>query len=137
MTPSTDAHTDQVAIGRASRSLEFRLVADPFWLSPLRAMVHDAALHAGLDLEAAADLTMAVDEAVALLIDVAAPHDHISGELEVGGNGVRACLSLPGGRELSTGTFSWRVLATLTDEVVLLPGGAGIQLVKGRTRPHD
>jgi serine/threonine-protein kinase RsbW len=129
------------------RRFDFRFDARPFWLSPLRSMATDLALRAEFDVDAAADLTLAVDEAVAELIKAAVADEHISGCLEVTPTGIRVTVCLPpagshGPRILPTDTFGWHVLRTLADHVELIPdeddaqGAVGILLVKYRA-PAD
>jgi serine/threonine-protein kinase RsbW len=110
--------------------LEFRVEADPFWLSPIRSFVTDLGLRADLDLDAVADLTMAVDEAVALFLAAATRDQVVSGRVEIAHAVITVGVSLPGRRHLATDTFGWRVMTTLADRVETEPDGTGIRLVK-------
>lgn len=146
MNQQTNGHPTATALrGTTGRHrFEFRLDADPFWLSPVRSLVTNLALRAEFDLDTAADLTMAVDEAVALLINIAGRAEVVTGHVELTDGQIRVCVSLPARpqrpRLVSTDTFAWRVLSTLADRVELIPdgrgdtaGSLGIQLVKARS----
>lgn len=123
---ATAAHTPGL------RRFEFRLEADPFWLSPVRSFVTDLGLRADLDLDSVADLTMAVDEAVAQLIAAAGEGQRVTGHVEIARTFIAVCVSLPSRQHLATDTFGWRVLRALADHVELAPDGTGIVLVKER-----
>lgn len=112
----------------------------PSQLAPVRVVAADLAARADFDLDAVADLRMAVDEACATLATLAGPEDRLRCRLRVGSDGitVTARLSTPCASAIEQDTFGWRVLATLTDEVEVLsegvgsPSALGIRLVKRR-----
>ncbi|HEY0639975.1 MAG TPA: ATP-binding protein [Pseudonocardiaceae bacterium] len=123
--------------------LEITLDADPFWLSPLRATVTDLAIRVDLDVDAVADLTLAVDEACALLIREARPDDRLAARFDITTDRVAITVSLAGrrrpGRTVATTSFAWRVLRTLADDVRLTveddDAPVTIELAKSRIRP--
>lgn len=120
--------------------LELRVDADPFWMSSLRALITDLAMRADFDLDAVADLTLAVDEACALLIGASAPHETLVCRFAVSADSITVTATLPPVEHparrpnLPTDTFGWRVIRTLADEVELLTadGAPGIRLTKLR-----
>lgn len=109
---------------RCADQLEMRVPADPAWLPSLRVVAADLATRADFDLDAVADLRMAVDEACAELLSATLPdavlvcrfaveHDRIT---------VTVTVPTPGGTAVSRNGFGWRILTTLTDEVEVLGG---------------
>lgn len=105
--------------------LELRVDADPFWMSALRALITDIAIRADFDLDSVADLTLAVDEACAVLIGAAAPHDTLVCRFAVAVDRITVTATLPATwnrerRTVPTDTFGWRVIRTLTDDVELV-----------------
>jgi serine/threonine-protein kinase RsbW len=139
--------------------LELRLDADPFWMSPLRALVSDLAIRADFDLDAVSDLTLAVDEACAVLISAAHAGERLKCRFLMAPDEITVVTSLPGAtapnggrpagataepepcRSVATDTFGWQVMDALTDRVELTPadgadGGMGIRITKHRTAPH-
>lgn len=122
-------------------TVEIRTSASAALIPTIRAVASDLAARADFDLDAISDLRMAVDEACATLVEIAAPSstlrctfmvrpEHISVEAEV--------QAADSDATVSTDTFGWRVLQTLTDEVTVhrapgVSGGhpvVGIRLVK-------
>lgn len=111
----------------------------PAQLAPVRVVAADLAARVDFDLDAVSDLRMAVDEACATLAMLASPHARLRCELQVDTNRIIVVVRVPaaGAATISTDTFGWRVLATLTDEVEVLdegnsPRSLGIRLVKHR-----
>ncbi|ODT97369.1 MAG: anti-sigma factor [Pseudonocardia sp. SCN 72-86] len=117
-----------------SPTVEVRTAASAALIPTIRAVASDLAARADFDLDAISDLRMAVDEACATLVDVAAPgsglrcrfqvrDDRIDVRAEVEGAGADATVA--------TDTFGWRVLETLTDDVSVshTPGPEGRPLV--------
>ena len=101
-------------------TVEIRTAASPALIPTIRAVASDLAARADFDLDAIADLRMAVDEACATLVDVAATsatlactfhvqHERIEVQVEVRAHRADAIVS--------TDTFGWRVLQTLADKV--------------------
>ncbi len=134
MYPSTNSHHPDVPLPpHDRRCLRFRLDADPFWLSPLRSLVSGLGLRARLGVEAATDLMTAADEAVAVLMTVAATDEQITGHLEVTTAGVRAAFTLRRTYLLPPEALGWRILRALVDRVELVTDPTGIVLLKKRT----
>jgi serine/threonine-protein kinase RsbW len=137
--PSIGRLAGQSPIGRlADHQLELRLDADPFWMAPLRAFTSDIAARADFDLDAVADLTLAVDEACAALVGAAAPRDTLVCRFAVGTDHITVTATLPGcwpqERLLPDDGIGWRILTTLADDVQLLDElpAPGIRLTKHR-----
>ncbi len=106
----------------ARRSVLVRVGASAAQLPPLRVVAGDLAARADFDLDAVADLRLAVDEAAAELVAVAAPGASITCTFLVGDEGVDATVTVPVelATTLRTDSFGWRVLSTLVDDVHLL-----------------
>nr|WP_236790010.1 ATP-binding protein [Amycolatopsis sp. GM8] len=121
--PPLDAHDD----------IELRLGADLVHLPIVRSVVATIATRADFDLDAIADLRLAVDEACSTLITRAIPGSTMrclftvsDDELTFTGTVHSDSDSSP-----STKSFGWRVLTTLTDSVdsrVTSNGQAGHQI---------
>lgn len=113
----------------------------PPQVASVRVVAADLAARADFDLDAVADLRMAVDEACATLAALAPPQSRLRCVIEVEPQRivVTATLLAPGRapRPISQDSFGWRVLTTLADEVEIFGGagvpGQGIRLVKGRS----
>jgi serine/threonine-protein kinase RsbW len=109
--------------------VEVRTSASAALIPTIRAVASDLAARADFDLDAISDLRMAVDEACATLVDVAAPDSALRCAFSVRGGviEVEAQVETTGPEAtVSTDTFGWRVLQTLADEVELrTEGGAG------------
>jgi serine/threonine-protein kinase RsbW len=117
--PDLDSPPPADALDGAS-TVEVRTSASAALIPTIRAVASDLAARADFDLDAISDLRMAVDEACATLVDVAAPTstlqctflvrpERIEVHVEVQTKHVDAVVS--------TETFGWRVLQTLADEV--------------------
>jgi serine/threonine-protein kinase RsbW len=117
-----DAHPPTGMAGEPS-VVELRTSATAALIPTIRAVASDLAARADFDLDAISDLRMAVDEACATLVDVAAPStmlhctflvhpEHIEVRAEVRTGAADAVVS--------TDTFGWRVLQTLADSVEAL-----------------
>ncbi len=127
----------------APRSVLVRVGATAAQLPPLRVVAGDLAARADFDLDAVADLRLAVDEAAAELVTVAAPESEITCTFVVAEDGVQASVTVPAASDtkLRTDSFGWRVLSTLVDDVHLLEnsdGGrrvVGIAMTKTRSGP--
>jgi len=117
----------------AQRSVLVRVGATAAQLPPLRAVAGDLAARADFDLDAVADLRLAVDEAAAELVAIASPGASITCTFLVGDEGVEATVTAPvePATTLRTDSFGWRVLATLVDDVHLLDDSDGGQPVLG------
>ncbi|QUH02442.1 anti-sigma factor [Saccharopolyspora erythraea] len=102
-----------------SNAVEIRVAAQPGPLAVMRAVAGDLAIRADFDVDAIADVRLAVDEACATLVALALPgtwltcrfrteHDRLVFTAEVVGE------HAAGPR---TDTFGWRVLTALADEI--------------------
>jgi serine/threonine-protein kinase RsbW len=127
------------AIGVAESVVEVRVPALPTLVPTVRAMAADLASRADYDLDAIADLRMAVDEACARLIALSTGDDRLICEFTISASRVEVSITLsPGvhGRGVDTTGFGWRVLETLVDEAStqvnggVRPAPVGIRLVK-------
>ncbi|NMH94280.1 ATP-binding protein [Pseudonocardia bannensis] len=109
--------------------VEVRTTARASFIPTIRAVASDLAARADFDLDAISDLRMAVDEACATLVDVAAPGSHLRCTFQVLPERIQvhAEVEATAGTTVSTDTFGWRVLQTLADEVAVqhLPGADG------------
>ena len=117
-------------------TVEVRTSASASLIPTIRAVASDLAARADFDLDAISDLRMAVDEACATLVDVAAPRSvlHCTFLVRAAGIEVRALVEAGhGDAGVSTDTFGWRVLQTLADEVDVLssPGVDGARATIG------
>lgn len=128
----------------AQRTVLVRVGAAAVYLPPLRTVVADLATRADFDLDSVADLRLAVDEAAAELIAVAAPGALLTGSYLVDDDQMQVTVSVPavGAAALERDSFGWRVLTTLVDEVHVLDDTQdderrlGITLCKKRGQ-HD
>lgn len=113
-------------------TVEIRTPASPALIPTIRAIASDLAARADLDLDAIADLRMAVDEACATLVEVAAPGTRLQCTFHVLAARIEVDVQVQvrhADTTVSTETFGWRVLQTLADDVELRhtpdPGGNG------------
>jgi len=99
--------------------IELRLSADLVNLPIVRSVVATIATRADFDLDAIADLRLAVDEACSTLITRAVPGTVMTCRLTVSGDALcfTGDVQSATGTEPSTKSFGWRVLTTLTDMV--------------------
>ncbi len=110
----SDAVRDGVA-----HVVEVRVDADPGQLSVLRAVVGDLAMRADFDVDAIADLRLAVDEACSSLVRLASPGSTLVCRFTPDDAGLAVTAETPSDEQAGprTDTFSWRVLTALTDTV--------------------
>lgn len=114
--------------------------AAPAELAPVRVVAADLATRADFDLDAVADLRIAVEEVCAALTTLAPPGERLHCLLSVRADriSVTAQVDVPTRVTVPRDSFGWRVLTTLADEVVTLDGdgtdppSVGIRLVKLR-----
>jgi serine/threonine-protein kinase RsbW len=111
-------------------TVEVRTSASAALIPTIRAVASDLAARADFDLDAISDLRMAVDEACATLVDVAAPSSHLLCTFRVRTEHIEVRAQVRAGdadAAVSTDTFGWRVLQTLADEVEVehTPGSDG------------
>ncbi len=112
-------------------TVEVRTSASAALIPTIRAVASDLAARADFDLDAISDLRMAVDEACATLVDVAAPKSMLRCTFLVQAEHIEVQAEVLAGQAdaaVSTDTFGWRVLQTLADDVQALraPGTAEI-----------
>lgn len=102
--------------------IEMRVDADPNRVPSVRVVAADLATRADFDLDAVADLRLAVDEACAALIGAAPPGSVLTCRLTVTADEVVVTVTVPVAEPstVSPNTFGWRVLTTLADEVEVL-----------------
>lgn len=109
----------QAPDGLRPGDIELRLSADLVNLPIVRSVVATIATRADFDLDAIADLKLAVDEACSTLITRAVPGTDMGCRFTVSDD--ELCFSgtveSATGTEPSTRSFGWRVLSTLTDMV--------------------
>jgi len=120
--------------------VEVRTSATASLIPTLRAVASDLAARADFDLDAISDLRMAVDEACATLVDVAAPDSALRCAFSVHGGviEVEAQVETSGpDSTVSTDTFGWRVLQTLADEVELRGDGGRAIAIRLTKRAAD
>ncbi|NMH99602.1 ATP-binding protein [Pseudonocardia acidicola] len=115
-------------------TVEVRTTASAALIPTIRAVASDLAARADFDLDAISDLRMAVDEACATLVDVAAPGSRLDCRFTVLQEQIQVTAQVQAagpGATVSTDTFGWRVLQTLADEVAVqhAPGTDGLPMV--------
>jgi serine/threonine-protein kinase RsbW len=99
--------------------IELRLAAKLDHLPIIRSVAANIAIRADFDLDAIADLKLAVDEACSTVISHAIPGTALSCRFEVYQTGIRFAVEARSinRNKPSRDSFGWRVLSTLTDEV--------------------
>ncbi|MDG3010788.1 ATP-binding protein [Rhodococcus sp. D2-41] len=114
--------------------VELRLAAAPDRLPVVRAAAEAFALLAGFDIDAVADLKLAVDEACSELATRAAAGTELTCvfSCESGGMGVTvsAVVSAHAGEAPLDSGFGWHVLRTLTDEARVGREDAGVMVIE-------
>lgn len=101
-------------------TVEVRTSASAALIPTIRAVASDLAARADFDLDSISDLRMAVDEACATLVDVAAPLSWLTCTFVVRAERIEVHAVVRAGAadaSVSTDTFGWRVLQTLADDV--------------------
>ena len=104
---------------RVHDDIELALGADLVHLPIVRSVVATIATRADFDLDAIADLRLAVDEACSTLITRAIPGSTMRCRFTISADELRfvGTVRSDAGSAPSTRSFGWRVLTTLTDEV--------------------
>ncbi|MBP2370546.1 ATP-binding protein [Pseudonocardia parietis] len=102
-------------------SVEIRTAARPALIPTVRAVASDLAARADFDLDAISDLRMAVDEACATLVGLAAPGSSLRCTFDVHDERIDVAAQVHTGSDatLPTDSFGWRVLQTLADQVAV------------------
>lgn len=108
-------------VNPGSSTVEIRTAASPALIPTVRAVASDLAARADFDLDAISDLRMAVDEACATLVGLAAPGSPLRCTFDVHGRRIEVSAEVhsPTDASLPTDTFGWRVLQTLADQVAV------------------
>lgn len=99
--------------------VEVRIAATAAQISAVRAVAADLAMREDFDLDAIADLKLAVDEVCSTLVRLAAPGVVLRCEFLPGAGEitVRASVLSAGDALPRKDSFGWQVLTTLTDSV--------------------
>ncbi|ALE74689.1 Serine-protein kinase RsbW [Pseudonocardia sp. Ae168_Ps1] len=118
---TSSAPTDQAS---GAATVEIRTAARAALIPTVRAVASDLAARADFDLDAISDLRMAVDEACATLVGLAAPGSSLRCTFDVHGERIDVSARVHTGAdaELPTDSFGWRVLQTLADQVAVETG---------------
>jgi serine/threonine-protein kinase RsbW len=124
-----DSHSSAETLDGVS-TVEVRTSASASLIPTIRAVASDLAARADFDLDAISDLRMAVDEACATLVDVAAPTSMLQCTFQVHPERIEVLAVVQAKQAdagVSTETFGWRVLQTLADDVAVhhAPGTNG------------
>src|SRR3954470_13346342 len=103
--------------GGSPGEIELRLGAELTNLPIIRSLTSSIAMRADFDLDAIADLKLAVDEACSTLITRAAPNAALSCTFKVSKDEIRFVVNIRSTSDdrPSGDSFGWRVLTTLTD----------------------
>jgi len=108
--------------------IEVLTAASSLVIPTIRTVAADLAARADFDLDSIDDLRMAVDDACAMLVRIAAPNARLRCQFRVRSDLMRITTEVDAAVDpLPTGSFGWRVLTCLADEVtaVGLPTAAG------------
>lgn len=103
----------------AGDEIEVRVAADPAQLPVLRAIASVVAMRQDFDLDAIADLKMAVDEACSMLVLNATEGSILSCRFQPAKTEIRVLATALSDSDAwpDTGSFGWHVLSTLTDSI--------------------
>lgn len=106
--------------------VEFLVPAQLESLAIVRTLVSALGTLEDLDLDAVADLRLALDEACTALIRCAAPNSRLTVNVRPREHDLWVSVSAPCTQEnvLRPGTFSWHVISSLTDDVETFRDGA-------------
>ncbi len=132
---------------RADEHVRVECRADPARTGLLRAVTANLLVGLEFDIDAGADLKMAVDEAAAALVSTATEDAGLTADFYLASETFRVRISAPAGSDrdpLDRAGFSWVVLSTLSDSVdcgIEHPADGGsplafIELTKGRQKVH-
>jgi serine/threonine-protein kinase RsbW len=130
----SEAHTETARPRPMGQAVEFRVAATLDSLAVVRTLVTALTTMEDLDLDAVADLRLAVDEACTRLIRCAQSDASLVVNVEPRPEELVITASAPcvGSDVLRPGTFSWHVISSLTDDVqtfrdgVEVPGSGGL-----------
>ena len=123
----SNAESTEHADARNPRSVEVRVSARLENLAVVRTLIGALATSEDLDLDAVADLRLAVDEACTRLIRSAVPDSTLLLVVDPQADAVviNASTTCKSPDILAPGSFSWHVLSSLTDEVRTFQDGQG------------
>ncbi|MBP2477356.1 serine/threonine-protein kinase RsbW [Crossiella equi] len=114
--------------------VEVRISATPLQISSVRAVAADLAMREDFDLDAIADLKLAVDEVCSTLVRSAAPGVVLTCQFRSGGGRIEVTASVLSASDATPrkDSFGWQVLTTLADEVdaAVAPAQDGFHLVR-------
>ena len=115
----SEAEVDRPQPRPLGPTVEFRVAAILESLATIRTLVNALGTLEDLDLDAIADLRLAVDEACTRLIRGAAPDASLVVKVDPHDSElvITASASCVGSDVLRPGTFSWHVISSLTDDV--------------------
>jgi anti-sigma regulatory factor (Ser/Thr protein kinase) len=124
----SDAQSTDHDHARSTRAVEVRLTAQLENLAVIRTLIAAVATFEDLDLDAVADLRLAVDEAATRLIKSATPDATLVLVVDPRMNELVVDVSTTSTAEdiLTPGSFSWHVLTSLTDNVHTFRDGADL-----------
>lgn len=142
--PSAESVDPHETATTTDHAVDVRVSAEPSQLPVMRAVVGDLAMRADFDVDAIADLRLAVDEVCSSLVRIAAPSATLLCRFSTGVDTVSITAEVDSHEASAprTNTFSWRVLSALADDVassVVAPTNGTdthvvrIELSKGRT----
>jgi serine/threonine-protein kinase RsbW len=122
----SDAHNSEHSHARSPRAVEVRVSAQLENLAVVRTLIAAVATFEDLNLDAVADLRLAVDEACTRLIRSASPDATLVLVIDPRVDEVVIDVSTTSTAEdiLTPGSFSWHVLTSLTDDVHTFHDGA-------------
>jgi len=126
------SHTEQSEATHVQnpRSVELRVAALLENLAVVRTVIGALATFEDLDLDAVADLKLAVDEACTRLIRAASPDAALALTVDPRPHELVISVATESASTpvdiLTPGSFSWHVLTSLTDDVQTFNDGAGI-----------
>ena len=112
-------------LDRGERAVEIRVGARLENLAVMRTVVGAVSTFEDLDVDAVADLRLAVDEACTALIRAAVPGSDVCLLIDPRADTVVIRVSVPCTDAPVIGDFSWHVLRSLTDEVSTFTDGDG------------
>jgi serine/threonine-protein kinase RsbW len=122
-------------------SVELRVPADSAFVAVLRSVTAGLAARCDLTLDEIEDLRIAVDEACALLLPLAAPAASLSADFTLATGELIVTVSVPTGEsaELNRDGFGWTVLDALASavETEAADGRVSISLTKIRDHSED
>lgn len=110
--------------------IELHAAASPIVIPTIRTVAADLAARVDFDLDSIDDLRMAVDDACAMLVPMAAANATLSCTFTVWDERIELAAEVEADDSadpLPTGSFGWRILESLADEVsgLFSPGALG------------